>query len=351
MGDVVERYNQFDPPADESDLTVKLSRLLAVPTILGLVAAAGVATATASAATSNYTLITAPDQGYVPIYDFMLTATTSLDMTMYELTDTTAEQDLASLAAKGVDVRVILDTNLERSNNTPAFNFLAAHGVHVVWASTTFAATHQKTITVNGTDSAVLTGNLTSQFYATTRDFAVIDSNQIDVNAIEKAFNADFAHTAFTPTDGDNLVWSPTDSETQLLDVIDSATSTLQVENEEMGLPAVTTALENAAERGVNVQVTMTNTADEYAGEFDALTAAGAHVATDTGETPIFIHAKVIVADFGTTAARVFLGSENFSNASLNRNRELGLILKDKAVLTSTHTTLAGDFAEATPWS
>ncbi|HKN97521.1 MAG TPA: hypothetical protein VJX10_10425 [Pseudonocardiaceae bacterium] len=83
--------------------------------------------------------------------------------------------------------------------------------------ATATASAHQKTITVDGTDSAIMTGNLTSQFYPTTRDFAVIDSNQIDVNAIEKAFDADFAHTAFTPTDGDNLVWSPTDSETQLL--------------------------------------------------------------------------------------------------------------------------------------
>ena len=331
---------------------MKLNSLLVVPTILGLVAAGVVATATSStAATSNYTLITAPDQGYTPIYNFILGATKSVDMTMYELTDTTAEQDLAADAARGVTVRVILDTNLEKSNNTAAFNFLNAHGVQAVWANTKFAATHQKTITVDGTDSAVLTGNLTSQFYATTRDFAVIDSNQIDVNAIEKTFNADFAHTAFTPTDGDNLVWSPTDSQSQILAVINGATKTLQVENEEMGLAAVTTALENAAKRGVDVQVIMTNTDDEYATEFDALTAAGAHVATDTGETPIFIHAKVIVADFGTAAAQVFLGSENFSNASLNENRELGLILTDSAVLSSTHATLTTDFNQATPWT
>jgi cardiolipin synthase len=331
---------------------MKLTRLLVAPTILGLVAAGCVATATASsAAVSNYTLITAPDQGYTPIYTFINSATKSVDMTMYELQDTTAENDLAADAARGVTVRVILDTNLEKSNNTAAFNFLSAHGVNVVWANTTFAATHQKTITVDGTDSAIMTGNLTSQFYATTRDFAVIDSNQIDVNAIEKVFNADFAHTAITPTDGDNLVWSPTDSQTQILALINGATKTLQVENEEMGLPAVTTALENAAKRGVNVQVIMTNTGDEYATEFDALKAAGAHVSTYTGETPIFIHAKAILADFGTTAAKVFLGSENFSSASLTRNRELGLISKDSAILTSTHTTLTNDFTGATPWA
>jgi cardiolipin synthase A/B len=331
---------------------MRLSRLLLVPTIVGLVAAGAVtASVTADAATSNYTLITEPTQGYTPIYNFMLTATKTLDMTMYELTDTTAEQDLATIAAKGVTVRVILDTNLEKSNNTTAFNFLKAHGVQVVWASTTYAATHQKTITVDGTDSAIMTGNLTSQFYSTSRDFAVVDSNQIDVNAIEKVFNADFAHTAITPTDGDNLVWSPTDSQTQMLDVINSATATLQVENEEMGLAAVTTALENAAKRGVNVEVIMTNTADEYATEFDALKTAGVHVSTYAADASLYIHAKVLLADYGTTAARVFLGSENFSNASLNKNRELGLILPTAAILTTVHTALTSDFTGGTPWS
>lgn len=322
----------------------------------GVLTSAGAATATVHPATvhpaaSNYNLITEPADDYQQIYTFINSATTTLDMTMYELTDTTAEHDLAADAARGVTVRVILDTNLEKSSNTTAFNYLKANGVSVVWANTTYAATHQKTITVDGTKSAVMTGNLTSQYYSTSRDFAVVDTNQIDVRAIEKVFNADFAHTAITPTDGDNLVWSPTDSENQMLAVINSATGTLQVENEEMGLAAVTTALENAARRGVNVEVIMTNTANEYGSEFDALKAAGVHVSTYTATASLYIHAKVILADYGTSAAQVFVGSENFSNASLNKNRELGLILVDSAVLSSLHTSLTSDFTGATPWA
>jgi phosphatidylserine/phosphatidylglycerophosphate/cardiolipin synthase-like enzyme len=337
---------------------MKLARLLVAPTILSVIVAGGVI-ASASAATpsvshplaSNYTLVTEPADNYQQIYTFINSATTTLDMTMYELTDTTAEQDLAADAARGVKVRVILDTNLEKSSNTTAYNYLAAHGVSVVWANTTYAATHQKTITVDSTRSAVMTGNLTSQYYSTSRDFAVIDTNQVDVKVIEKVFNADFAHTAITPTDGDNLVWSPTDSENQMLDVINSATGTLQVENEEMGLAAVTTALENAAKRGVNVEVIMTNSYDDYVTEFDALKAAGVHVSTYDEDASLYIHAKVILADYGTSAAQVFVGSENFSNASLNKNRELGLILTDSAVLSSIHTSLTSDFNGATPWS
>ncbi|HEX4222382.1 MAG TPA: phospholipase D-like domain-containing protein [Pseudonocardiaceae bacterium] len=331
---------------------MKKQYLLAVPALVGMIVAGAAATTAGAAPTArqapaaSYTLITEPDQTYTPVYNFIATATKTLDMTMYELVDTTAEQDLAAAAKKGVKVRVILDQNLEKSSNTTAFNYLNANGVSTVWAKSG-RTTHQKTITVDGTSSLIMTGNLTSRYYSTTRDFGVIDTNSLDVNSIEKVFNADYANTAITPTDGDSLVWSPTDSQTQLLALINGATKTLNVENEEMSDTAIVSALENAAKKGVDVTITMTNTSNEYASEFDALKAAGAHVSTYTGETPIYIHAKAIVAD----GAKVYVGSENFSNASLNSNRELGMITTDASVLSSVNSTLTSDFNGATPWS
>jgi phosphatidylserine/phosphatidylglycerophosphate/cardiolipin synthase-like enzyme len=309
------------------------------------------APATVTPKTVTYTLVTEPSQGYTPIYNLINSATTSIDMTMYELTDTTAEQDLVNAAARGVTVRVILDQNLEKSNNTAAYNFLNANGVQAHWAMTTYAATHQKTITIDGTKTAIMTGNLTSQYYSTSRDFAVIENNSYDVNAIEKTFNADFAGTSWTPTDGDHLVWSPTDAETQILGIINNATTSLEVENEEMGLPAVTTALENAAARGVDVEVTMTNDDNEYASEFDALTAAGVHVHTYAYTASLYIHAKIIVADYGTSAAMVDVGSQNFSSASLTKNRELGFITNNTSIISGINSAFTSDYAGGTNWT
>jgi phosphatidylserine/phosphatidylglycerophosphate/cardiolipin synthase-like enzyme len=313
--------------------------------------AAPAATRAASPAAVTYTLITEPDDTYTPIYNLINSATSTIDLTMYELTDTTAEQDLASAASRGVTVRVILDQNREKSNNTTAYNYLTGHGVQVHWAWTTYAATHQKTVTVDGVTSAIMSGNLTSQYYSTSRDFAVIENNSYDVKAIEKVFNADFTNTAITPTDGYHLVWSPTDSQTQLLPIINNATKTLSIENEEMAYPTVTTALENAAKRGVNVQVTMTNDANDYATEFDALVAAGVHVHTYAYTASRYIHAKVIIADAGTTAAIADLGSQNFSNASWNSNRELGYLTTTASQISTLNTVLATDYAGGTNWT
>jgi len=302
----------------------------------------------ASAAT--YTLVTEPDQGLTPIYNLISSAKSTLDMTMYELTDTQAEQLLAQAAGAGVAVRVILDQNLEMRNNTPAYSYLSAHGVQVHWANPKYSATHQKTITVDGSVSAIMTLNLTSQYYSSDRDFAVIDNDPDDVAAIVATFDADFTNSTVTPGDGDALVWSPTNSQPVILDAINSAEDSLLVENEEMSDTNVTKALIGAAKRGVLVRVVMTNTTNEYAAEFTQLAAAGVEVSTYSPSAPLYIHAKVILADYGGDGAQVIIGSENFSSASLTRNRELGIVLSNPEILESIETTLSNDFNGGTLW-
>jgi cardiolipin synthase A/B len=307
-----------------------------------------------SASSGTDTLITEPDQGMSSIYSLMSSPKKTLDMTMYELTDSQAEQILEQDAHNGVDVRVILDQNLEKASNQPAYTALSAAGVHVVWAPKDYTVTHQKTITVDGDVSAILTLNLTSQYYSTSRDFAVIDHDPADVSAIEQVFNADFTGAAITPPTGDDLVWSPKQSDTALIALINSATKSLVVENEEMGDAGVVSALSAAAQRGVSVEVVMTNDSS-WKSDFSKLTAAGVKVSTYKATASLYIHAKIILVDYsggalmGTT--KLFIGSENFSETSLDRNRELGLITADPAIMSSVSSTVSKDFSGGTPFS
>jgi phosphatidylserine/phosphatidylglycerophosphate/cardiolipin synthase-like enzyme len=51
------------------------------------------------------------------------------------------------------------------------------------------------------------------------------------------------------------------------------------------------------------------------------------------------------------TPDSVFLGSENFSETSLNDNRELGLIISSHAVMSAIADTFASDFRNGQHWS
>jgi phosphatidylserine/phosphatidylglycerophosphate/cardiolipin synthase-like enzyme len=293
------------------------------------------------------TLVTEPDQGMTPIYDLISSAKKSIDLTMYEFVDTTATGLLTTAAKNGVAVRVILDQNMEKSDNTDAYNALSAGGVLVHWANTTYAATHQKTMTLDGTTSAVMTINFTSRYYATGRDFAVVTNDPTDVAAIEKTFEADFTDASITPPNGDDLIWSPTNSRGALVGLLQGAKTSILLENEEMGSQDILSALAFAAKAGVDVKVVMTNE-KTWDTSFASLTSNGVKIATYAESASLYIHAKAILVDYGKSTAKAFVGSENFSNASLLENRELGLITSDEGIMDGLNTTLSKDFSGGT---
>ncbi|MBR7839061.1 putative Ig domain-containing protein [Actinospica durhamensis] len=317
---------------------------------LGLILAAGataaataLATAPAHAASGTYSLLILPDQGESTIYSFVNSATSSIDMTMYELRDTTMENDLIAREKAGVNVRVILDRQ-ETSVNAAAYSALQAGGVSVTYSSTSFTYTHQKTVTVDNDESYISTGNLDTTYYSTSRDFGVFDTDQNDVSAIVAVFNADFAKTSITPGDGDDLVWSPTDSQTKIVALLNGAQHTLDIEQEEFSDTAEINAIVAAAKRGVTVRAVLENESNEWATGISEIEAAGAKVTTYTSSTGFYVHAKTVVADYGTSTAKVFLGSENMTDNSLNSNRELGLIVSDSGVLSGVESTFNTDF-------
>jgi cardiolipin synthase len=309
--------------------------------------ATATATTTANAA---QTLVLEPNQGMSTIYSLLSSARHSVDLTMYELEDTNAEQLLAADATHGVDVRVILDRAYIESENSAAYAYLLSHGVHVRWASSLYSLTHQKTLTVDGSVSVIMTLNWTSRYYSDTRDVAVIDRTPADVAAIESVFNADYSGARITPGAGAGLVWSPTTSLPDLLQVINGAHHDLLVENEEMDNASITDALIAAARRGVVVDVCMTNSSS-WTAAFRELTSAGVHVRVYAASAALYIHAKVLVSDAGTSAQVAFVGSQNFSTESLRYNRELGILLRGATVVSQLAAMIDQDYAGAANWT
>jgi cardiolipin synthase A/B len=299
------------------------------------------------AAAQSGPLFTEPGAGFSPVYRLLGHARHYIDITMYEFSDTTAEHDLAAAARRGVRVKVILDRQ-ETSTNDAAFHYLAAHGVKVTWSSPAFEYTHQKTIVVDGKTALIMTANLTSRYYATSRDFLIEDTKHADLKAITAVFSADFAHRSIQPSDGRDLVWSPTNSQATLLGLIDGAKKTLLIYSEEMGDTTIEDALIKAAQRGVSVKVCGENADGEYDSAFARLAKAGVKISYYGSPSGFYIHGKVVEADYGTNHAVAFIGSENFSSTSLHRNRELGLVTADPTVLASIAKTFRGDFSRGT---
>jgi cardiolipin synthase A/B len=297
---------------------------------------------------SHLSLITEPGPGDRPFLQAVRSAQSSADLVMYELSDPTFEQALVSAKKRGVHVRVLLNGGYYgggSSANQAAYSYLKANGVPVRWSPSRYALTHQKTLVADDKTAYIMTLNLVDEDYSTSRDFAVADTDSQDVSAIEATLTADWNNRSIEPSDGVDLVWSPGALDSQL-SLIDSARHTLDIYNEEMDDAAVTSALDAAARRGVDVKVVMTASSD-WDSAFAKLTRAGVHVRTYKQDASLYIHAKMILVD----GRRVFLGSQNFSAGSLDDNRELGLILSTGAIIRSLEGTFAGDYAHAAPFS
>jgi cardiolipin synthase A/B len=305
----------------------------------------------AHAADASYQLIQEPDAGYSRIIGLISAATRSVRMTMYELTDPAAINALIDAHHRGLDTRVILDAAFRgRGTNTDAFHQLSDAGVGVKWAPNGVIY-HQKTITVDDATSAVGTGNLELQYYSTSRDAWVIDTNPTDVAAIAATFDTDYnSPSSGRPpeaTPAPNLIWSPM-ARASFLQHIDHATRSIDLTNQELKDRAVVAALDKAAGRGVRCRIVMTEN-PAWTKAIDEVSAAGCsvHLFPNT-ESGLYIHEKMLLTD-GTS---LIIGSQNLSTTSLVENRELSLAL-DTAIapdlIAAVASTFDADYAAAPP--
>ena len=291
-------------------------------------------------------LVVEPDDGTASVVAFIDGAKSSVDMVMYSLYDRDVESALARAEKRGVSVRVILNGGYQGAppskKSLAALARLKALGVPAQFSKPYFDLTHQKSIVADGARALIMTGNLDRTYYKKDRDFQVLDADPADAAAIGTAFESDWEGKRSVAPDGTDLIWSP-GSEEEIASVIGSAKHSLLVYNEEMNDVDIEDALEDAARRGVDVGVLMSMDTG-WLSAFSALTAAGVHVRTFDAKASTYVHAKIVLSD-GKLA---FLGSENFSDGSLDANRELGIVLTEPAVIAGLVSVFISDWKQAT---
>jgi len=297
-----------------------------------------------------HSLIVEPDDGRTLILGALQEAKRSVDLTIYELNDPEVDAALVSAHDRGVKVRVLYNyysfISQGRNPNESAVNSLNSAGIQSKPASSSFLDTHQKTFVIDTSEAIIMTFNLQPNYFQGTRDFGIITTNPAEIAEIQRVFEADWNYQPATVTQP-TLVWSPINSRKRILGVVNDATKTLMVYNEEIQDEACIQALISAASRGVSVRLIsaqlMQDERDANAPRRQTLNNGGVDARAGTS---LYIHAKMILADYGTGRQVAFVGSENFSDASLDKNRELGILVEDKTILDRLNIVFERDWAE-----
>jgi phosphatidylserine/phosphatidylglycerophosphate/cardiolipin synthase-like enzyme len=307
--------------------------------------------------TAPHTLIVEPDDGRTLVLQILGVAKKSIDLTIYEISDSQIMAALTTAQARGVTVRVLYNWHSflprqQQTDVTPYITTLTKAGVQCRQAPPNFAVTHEKAFVVDGTTAIVMSFNLTSEYFGGTRDFGIVTTVPAEVAEIAAVFNADWNSKSIT-LKVPSMVWSPINSRAKLTALINGAQSTLDVYCEEAEDPGTLGALVAAAKRRVSVRfiAAVDGTQIKINGNARGVTfmkAGGVNaVCRGAGTSPLlYFHAKMVLADLGSPSAKAYVGSENFSCISLNENRECGIIVNEPAILQRLETVFLSDWAQ-----
>lgn len=299
-----------------------------------------------------HTLMVEPDDGRTLVLQALNAATKSIDLTIYEFTDAQIMSALEAAQARKVTVRVLYNwysftARMQQTDITPAIQKLTQAGIQCKQAPRTFEVTHEKAFVIDGATAIVMSFNLTPDYFGSTRDFGIVTTVPAEVAEIDAVFQADWSGTAVAPKVA-SLVWSPVNSSAKLTSLIASAQKNLDIYCEEADDPGTLGAMVAAAKRGVKVRFIAAVLAEE--GKING-NARGVTTMLNGGvdavcKTFLYIHAKMALADYGTSNAQAYIGSENFTCVSLTKNRECGIIVTEAAILSRLNTTYASDWAQ-----
>ena len=296
---------------------------------------------------NNLQLVVEPNDGVRPVTDAIRAAQHSIWVEVYILTDTPVIDALEEAANRGLDVRVMLEPHpygFSPVSVQETMDKLKAAGGKVNTSDPTFQLTHAKFMLIDGSILWVMTANLSQSALggsksATNREYLLEDSESQDVQEAQTIFTDDWNRTTPTLSDA-NLIVSPVNSRAKLLALINGTQSSLFIEDEEMQDQQTEDALAQAAKRGVTVEVVLPAPSGGSDSNGSGVAYLRSHNVSVREDQQLYIHAKLMIVD-GT---RAFVGSENFSSASLDLNRELGLIVAAPDIIQMLETTFMTDY-------
>jgi phosphatidylserine/phosphatidylglycerophosphate/cardiolipin synthase-like enzyme len=276
-----------------------------------------------------------------------------VDVNAYLLTDSAYVQDLRQIARRGIPVRIILAPNPyhDAAAIPEEKALLAGSGIPWHWAPVRFdaayATDHAKYLIVNpGTPHALaIVGSpngIWSAFGGYNAEDAIATTRPAITAALTQVFQADWAGRPAGPAPHHTLVLSP-GAQSAFLTLL-AGSGPIAVTAEELGdVPALYRALA-AHGRQARLLVPaslLTSRAAQRTVAF--LRQAGVQVRTLRRPD---VHAKCLI-----TAQQTWVGSQNWSEPSLDNNREVGVVTPNLAIHAQALTWFHQLWGQAAPWA
>ena len=280
-----------------------------------------------------------PESGRVPYIDFINKAEKTLDVEAYVIDDVLIIAALKNAAERGVKIRFLLEKNkyTHEMTQSKSVDLSKLHpNFTLKLTPSTVKQLHTKIFLRDGNAAFVSTGNLDTESFAglkdeaPTRDFIFETADAGLLKDLSNLFESDWTSTAVTPTP--RLIVAPLNYRAEVTKAIQSAKKSIEIYQQDLSDKELVALLLKRADEGIKISAVMTpypfsKKSDNNKPFQEALVKKGGVVSLKSAP---YIHTKVLLIDRDTPDEHAFFGSSNFYTASLDENREIALILRDK---------------------
>ncbi len=248
---------------------------------------------------------------------------------VYIFTETRLQKALIQAYERWVDVKVILEKNVYKapSMNKKAFQNFEKHGIPVVWSNAkNYALNHTKMMIVDD-EAVVSTGNYSYSSFRYNREFFLIFADQKIIQILSDIFLKDFVWEKYE-THHPNLILSPFSTRTKFEYLLGNAQKKIQMYSLNFSDSRIKQLLIDKHKSWVQVEIIFPDDkkVDSNSEILQDFRKAGISF-VQVSKPPI--HAKSILVD----EKYLYVGSVNFSSASIERNREIGFLLKNPEII------------------
>lgn len=302
------------------------------------------------------TLYVEPAAGVAPVTAFIEQAAGPLYINEYYLNQPNILKAISDAVRHGTQVNVILEQKpfgISQEDVQKEFDNVRATGAHVVGApaefSTGYVFDHAKYMVArNG--AMVLTANMSNAaFDGSNREFLYFTNSPMMISALEQVARADMSgNINDVPQNGDPaaLVLSPNDPVADDLSSIIEQPGSVGIETEEVQpnnplMPVL-------EQKGSNLSIILPNKLNSREEEaVKELEQHGVHVRVMNG---IYMHAKIITPTTGIGQNNIgFVGSQNLSETSLTKNREVGVMVIEHENVQILENQFNSDWQNSSP--
>lgn len=282
---------------------------------------------------------------YTPYEELLTNFTKKIDeaknevlVEVYMFTEKRFLESLKKAKQRWVLVKVILEKNPYNSENVNNSHFseMKKSWIEVVWSNPkNYQLNHTKFYIIDN-EAIISTWNLTYSTFTVNRDFFISTKDENIIKNLKNIFEADFSGKKLDFYD-DNLVSSPNYSRIKLEKFLNSATKNIKIYIQylkDKNINNLLISLKN--EKNISIEI-ITDEKQKDDENIKFLQSKWINIKFFNWKT---MHSKAILID----EKYLFIWSINFSEPSIDKNRELGIFIKNETIIEKFKKLFEKDF-------